>query len=267
MSLRPTFREDQVRIVESFLRRAFQDAGAEVAVIGLSGGLDSSVVATLCVRALGKDRVQGLWLRDAVSRERDRRDVESLVKGLGIALDRIDIAPMVQAFQEGLAITDRVVLGNVRARCRMIVAYTYSNARNGLVVGTGNKSEILTGYATKYGDAGVDLLPIGDLYKTQVREMARFLEVPKAIVEKPPSAGLWEGQTDEEELGLPYEDLDRILLGFELELDPEETAERTGLPRSAVDRVADLVRESIHKRKMPLIPKIGIRTVGLDWRE
>ncbi|MFQ5838651.1 MAG: NAD(+) synthase [Thermoplasmata archaeon] len=120
---------------------------------------------------------------------------------------------------------------------------------------------------TKFGDAGCDFLPIGDLYKTQVREMARYLGVPKMIIEKVPSAGLWEGQTDEEELGLPYEDLDQVLLGLELQISLEEIVSRTRLSADTVRMVAEMVRRSVHKRKMPLIPKVGIRTVGLDWRE
>lgn len=267
MSLRPSFRKDHVKIVESFLRHHYKEAGAEVTFVNVSGGLDSSVVVTLCARALGPERVQALWLGDAVSREEDRRHAEEYTQAQGVSLRAVDISPMVRVFQEGLDIHDRVVLGNVRARCRMVVAYRYSNEENGLVIGTGNKSEILVGYSSRWGDGGVDFLPIGDLYKTQVREMARFLGVPDEIIAKPPSAGLWEGQTDEEELGIAYEDLDRVLLGVELEMDAEEIASRTGLPLEMVRRVEAMVRRSVHKRKMPLIPKIGIRTVGLDWRE
>ncbi|MFQ6013114.1 MAG: NAD(+) synthase [Thermoplasmata archaeon] len=120
---------------------------------------------------------------------------------------------------------------------------------------------------TKFGDGGADFLPIGDVYKTQVRQMARHLELPPAVAKKVPSAGLWVGQTDEEELGLSYDDLDRVLLGLELEMPPAEIRSRTGLPEETVERVVEMIRRSIHKRKMPLIPKVGIRTVGLDWRE
>ncbi len=134
-------------------------------------------------------------------------------------------------------------------------------------MGTGNKSEIMVGFFTKFGDAGVDLLPIGDLYKTQVKEMARVLGVPEKVVQKTPSPGLWKGHTDEGELGISYDDLDRILLGLELEMRPEDIGERTGLPLDRVHQVEEMVRRSIHKRKMPLIPKVGVRTVGLDWRE
>src|SRR3989449_3218884 len=134
-------------------------------------------------------------------------------------------------------------------------------------MGTGNKSEALTGYFSKWGDGGVDFLPIGDLYKTQVKEMARYVGVPPEIVEKVPTAGLWPGQTDEGELGISYSELDRILLGIELQLEPEAISEKAGVPLDHVKYVQGLVAKSVHKRKMPLIPKVGVRTIGLDWRE
>jgi NAD+ synthase len=149
----------------------------------------------------------------------------------------------------------------------MIVLYFVANTEDRLVIGTGNKSELLTGYYTLFGDGGCDFLPLGDLYKTQVRAMARHLGVPEVIVSKTPTAGLWKGQTDEGELGLPYEELDRVLLGMELQLDPATIAEKAGVPLDRVRRVEALVSGSVHKRKTPLIPKLGIRTVGLDWRE
>lgn len=267
MALRPTFREHQLRVVETFIRDTFQRAGAEAAFVALSGGLDSSVTAALCARAIGKERVRCLFLRDNVSEEEDLRDAEAVASRLGVTLEVVDISPVVSAFRETLRLEDPRVLGNVRARCRMIVTYAYSNRHNGLVVGTGNKSEILVGYFTKYGDGGVDILPIGDLYKTQVREAARRLGIPDAIIEKVPSARLWPGQTDEEELGISYDDLDRILLGLELWLPVEDIAQRTGLSMEQVLRVEGMVASAVHKRRMPLIPKVGIRTVGLDWRE
>lgn len=267
MALRPAFRPEQVDIVVRFLQDFFRRAGRELAVVGMSGGLDSSVVAALCARALGPEHVHALFLGDELSRPEDEEDVREVAKGLGISLEAVDIAPMVEAFRRPLQVEDRVALGNVRARCRMIALYAVSNQRAGLVVGTGNKSEVLTGFTTKWGDAAADLLPIGDLYKTQVRGMARHLELPVRVIEKTPSPGLWAGHTDEGELGMAYDDLDRILLGLELEMDPEEVAERTGLSLEQVHRVEGMIRRAIHKRKPPLIPKIGVRTVGLDWRE
>src|SRR5206468_3700353 len=129
---------------------------------------------------------------------------------------------------------DRVARGNVKARIRMILLYYIANTQGRIVMGTGNKSELAVGYSTKFGDGGADFLPIGDLYKTQVREMASFLGVPKRIVEKVPTAGLWPGQTDEGELGIAYPDLDRVLLGIELHLTPEEVAAQSGVPLAKV---------------------------------
>ena len=162
---------------------------------------------------------------------------------------------------------DTVARGNLRARARMTVLYYGANTENRVVMGTGNKSEILIGYDTKFGDAGADFMPIGDLYKTQVREMAAHLGLPNEIVDKTPTAGLWPGQTDEGELGITYDELDRVLLGIELQMEPEAIAEKAAVPLDRVRYVETLVASSVHKRKMPLIPKLGVRTVGLDWRE
>ncbi len=267
MALRPTFRPEQIDIVVRFIQDFFRQAGKELAVVGMSGGLDSSVTAYLCVRALGPDRVRALFLKDELSSKEDERDVEALAKALGITMETVNITPMVEAFREAMVIDDQKALGNVRARCRMIAWYTVSNMQDALVVGTGNKSEVLIGFFSKFGDAGVDLLPMGDLYKTQVREMARHLGVPEKVIDKVPSPGLWRGQTDEGELGISYDDLDRILLGLELEMKPQEVSDRTGLSLEQVLHVEEMIRRSIHKRKTPLIPKVGVRTVGLDWRE
>ena len=134
-------------------------------------------------------------------------------------------------------------------------------------MGTSNKSELLTGYFTKFGDGGADFSPIGDLYKTQIIELAKAIDIPENIIGKPPSAGVAQGQTDENELGITYRDLDRILLGIELKLDIKEIAKRTGIKENEVSRIQEMVNRTVHKRKMPLIPKLGIRTLGSDWRE
>ena len=267
--LRPRFREDQIGIVTSFIRHHLDESGRRGIVLGLSGGLDSSLVAKLCADAVGPKNVLGLWIGEGPAAGTEYRDAREWAKALGIVFRRVDIAPLIEAFRRHLRIKrgDRVALGNVKARVRMVVLYTVANTEDRIVVGTGNKSEIATGYFTKFGDGGVDFQPIGDLYKTQVREMAAFLGVPKRIVEKGPTAGLWPGQTDEGELGIPYADLDRVLLGIELRLSPEEIASRAGVDPATVRRVEAMVTRSVHKRKTPLNPKVGIRTFGLDWRE
>lgn len=267
MALRPAFRPAQIDVVVRFIRDFFRQAGKALAVVGMSGGLDSSVVASLCARALSPDHVHALFLKDELSPSEDEEDVRRMAEALGIALEVVDVGPMVEAFRGALAVEDRTALGNIRARCRMVALYAVSNQRDGLVVGTGNKSEILTGFFTKHGDGGADLLPIGDLYKTQVRAMAGELGVPQRIIERTPSPGLWADQTDEGELGIAYDDLDRVLMGLELEMNPEEVAARTGLSLATVEAVEAMIRGAIHKRRRPLIPKVGVRTVGLDWRE
>ncbi|TLZ67385.1 MAG: NAD+ synthase [Methanobacteriota archaeon] len=268
-ALEPRFREDHVGIVTSFIRHHLAESGARGIVLGMSGGVDSSLVAALCVRAVGSEKVVGIWGGEGPAKGADFRDASEWAKALAIDLERHDIAPLVRAFERSLTTRrgDRNARGNVKARIRMIILYYIANTQGRIVMGTGNKSEIAVGYFTKFGDGGVDFLPIGDLYKTQVREMASFLGVPKRIVEKVPTAGLWKGQTDEGELGIAYADLDRVLLGIEIHLSAEEIAGQTGIALKKVRRVEDLVSRSAHKRKPPLIPKVGIRTFGLDWRE
>ncbi|TLZ54623.1 MAG: NAD+ synthase [Methanobacteriota archaeon] len=267
--LEPRFREEQVAIVTSFIRHHFAESGAHGIVLGMSGGVDSSLVAALCVRSIGAAKVLGIWSGEGPAKGAEFRDAADWAKDLGIALRAFDIAPLVSAVQRPLKIPkkDRVSRGNLKARIRMILLYAIANTENRIVMGTGNKSELACGYFTKFGDGGADFLPIGDLYKTQVRQMAAFLGVPKRIGEKVPTAGLWKGQTDEGELGIRYGDLDRVLLGIEIHLTPDEIAAQTGLPIKKVLHVEGLVAASVHKRKPPLIPKIGIRTFGLDWRE
>jgi NAD+ synthase len=266
--LTPPFREDHIEIVRSFIRHVVAESGRDGAVVGLSGGVDSALVAKLCADALGPERVLALGLPEGAG-GRDAKDARAYARSIGIGFRTVDIAPFVRALETGLRASKagRVARGNLRARVRMIVLYYVANVEGRLVMGTGNKSEIATAYFTKAGDGAADFLPIGDLYKTQVRAMARRLGVPDRIVEKVPTAGLWRGQTDEGELGIPYEDLDRVLLGIELQMEPEEIAEKAGVPLATVRRVERLVAAGVHKRKTPLIPKLGIRTFGLDWRE
>jgi NAD+ synthase len=203
----------------------------------------------------------------ADSDPQDEEDARAVAAHLGIETVRRPIGTIVAGAVAALAGTpDARMLANVKARARMLVLYAEAVQRNRLVAGTGNKSELLVGYFTKYGDGGVDVQPIGDLYKTQVFELARWLEVPERIRAKAPSAGLWPGQTDEDELGIRYEELDVILKGIELNASVPEVARRTGLSLEQVARVETMVRRSEHKRRPPLVPKLGARTIGIDWR-
>lgn len=249
-----------------FIERHVRNAGAEGVVLGMSGGIDSALTAALCVRALGAEHVLGFQLPH---RESDREDLEHgvmMCDHLGIEHMERDISPIVDGLEESLRFTpDPYVHGNCKARARMMFLYAEAQGRNYLVAGTGNKSELLVGYFTKHGDGGNDMLPIGDLYKTQVYALAEHLEIPAVIRERAPTAGLHPGQTDEEDLGMSYERLDRILKAMEMNAGVEDIIDRTGADPEQVARVEALVRQSEHKRRTSLIPKIGARTVGIDW--
>jgi len=264
MPLVPRFDPETVEVAVRFIEHRVKLARARGAVVGISGGIDSAVVAALCVRALGNKSVLGIMMPE----EEPEKEAPLTINWLGIRSRLVPIGKQVKAVLSSMrAKPPKDALGNIKARLRMVNLYLEANMSHLLVVGTGNKSELLTGYFTKYGDGGVDILPIGDLYKTQVREMARLLKVPDAIQKLVPTAGLYPGQTDEKELGIMYDDLDRILLGIELRLSHEKIARQTRLPLSEVERIAMRVEASIHKRAGPPIPKMGIRTIGLDWRE
>ncbi len=264
----PRFKEEQVFILQAFIAHSVRESGRRGVVLGLSGGVDSALVAKLCADALGPEKVLAVGLPDGKG-GKDLKDARKFAKGLGIEFRIVNIGPIAASMEKRLraATADQVARGNLRARARMVVLYFLANTQERVVIGAGNKSEILCGYMTKFGDGGADFLPIGDLYKTQVREMARHLGLPPEIVEKVPTAGLWPGQTDEGELGITYDELDRILLGIELQMDSEAIAEKAGVLLDQVRYVEKLVTSSVHKRKMPLIPKVGVRTIGLDWRE
>jgi NAD+ synthase len=187
-----------------------QHAPANGVVLGVSGGIDSALVLTLCVTALGKERTTALFMPEDANDIGDT--IKQYVQQLGVAQETIPIKPIFEVYVSHGGITDeQLVAGNLKARIRMSLLYSRSNAQGLVVMGTGNRSEMLTGYFTKYGDGGVDYLPIAALYKTQVRELAKHMGVPQAIIDQPPTAGLWAGQTDEEELGITYEKLDLVL--------------------------------------------------------
>ncbi|MEA3137088.1 MAG: synthase [Thermoplasmata archaeon] len=253
--------------ITAFIVRHVEAAGAKGVVLGASGGLDSAVVAALAVRALGKRNVVCVILPAPDSDPKDEAHARLSCKSLGLKPVLRPIGPVLTGFEEAMdGKADKRVRGNAKARSRMMLLYGEAQSRGFLVCGTGNKSELLTGYFTKHGDGGVDLQPIGDLYKTQVRQIGRHLGVPKPILSKPPSAGLFKGQTDEGEMGLTYAQLDAILRGMELNHSLPTIVRKTGLAAPLVRKVETMVRTTEHKRRLALIPKIGARTVGIDWR-
>ena len=266
--LTPRLPEHAEEVIHAFLKSHTLYHGNDGAVIGLSGGVDSALVVRLARDALGPRHVLGVLLPDQRYPRALIEETEAYAHALGVTFRTIPIDAAERAYHSMLPeVQDRVTVGNTVARVRMTVLYALARESRRVVVGTGNKSEILLGYFTKYGDGGVDVLPIGDLYKTQVRALATRLELPSAIRERPPTAGLWEGQTDEDELGAPYDRLDQILYGIELGRTEAEIArevgETTDLVRTVVQRVTDLR----HKRRPPPIPKLGLRTIGIDWSD
>jgi len=262
--LSPIYEPEMTGVITRFIAHRLELSGAAGAVIGISGGVDSAVVAALCVRAIGKERVLGMMLPE---KEPLPEAVEA-VEWLGIGCRVEPIGELVKAAVDaGPERLSRECAGNIKARLRMMLLYAEANQNGRLVAGTSNKSELLTGYFTKFGDGGADFLPIGDLYKTQVRQLASELGVPEKIRRLAPTAGLYPGQTDEGELGIKYDRLDRILLGLELRLEPSQIARRAAVPLSEVERISARIQATVHKRALPPIPKIGIRTIGLDWRE
>jgi NAD+ synthase len=268
VSLVPKLAPHTEATLHQFLRSHLQEAGASGLLVGLSGGIDSALCARLARDAVGPERTQALLLPDSMTPPELRAETAEYARQLGISVRTFDISGPEAGFRALFPdVNDRVSWGNVKARIRMTVDYLWAREHQLLVVGTGNKSELLMGYFTKWGDGGADLLPIGDLYKTQVRALAAQLELPAAIQERAPSAGLWEGQTDEEELGLPYSQLDQILFGLEQLRTPKEIAKTMGIPLEKVQAVESTVEKTRHKRRLPPIPKLGLRTVGLDWRE
>ncbi|PSP67539.1 NAD(+) synthetase [Halobacteriales archaeon QS_1_69_70] len=254
----PELQARREHIVE-FIADTVEAAGAEGAVIGLSGGVDSTTVAHLAVEALGPDRVRGLSMPSDVNPEADETDAERVAESLDIEYDVIDVAPIVEAFVDAAppaAADDRTALGNVRVRTRAVLNYFLANAGDRLVLGTGNRAEAATGYFTKYGDQAVDCNPIGNLYKCQVRQLARAVGVPEDLVTRTPSAGMWEGQTDETEMGLGYDELDAILaVHVDGPLSKSATRRTLGVPESAIERVVELYEQSKHKRAMPPAPE------------
>jgi NAD+ synthase len=256
------------QVIEHFLAEKLRKTGAKGFVLGVSGGIDSAVVLRLAVEAVGSRKVLGLIMPEEDSLKQDTEDAAELCESEGVVHRVIDISEIVRSFTTATpGKVDRKALANIKARVRMVLLYHYAANESRLVLGTSNKSELLLGYFTKYGDGGADLEPIGDLYKTQVRQLAAALEVPEKIVEKTPTAGLWPGQTDEKEIGMSYDDLDAVLMTIELGLDSRTASERTGIPEEEIERIVSMVKSSAHKRKFPSTAKVGLRTPGLDWRE
>jgi len=244
--------------IKEFVRNQINRSETEGVVIGMTGGIDSSVVVALCTDALGSSHVLGLLMPAQISMEEDMESAQHLGHELNILQERIDAEPFIESFKEALEIRDnidRIPFENLISRIRMKFLYYYANSFNMLIAGTGNRSEILTGYFTKYRDREIDILPISELYRTQVRQLARFLHLPERVISKKPSADLWLGQTDEEEIGMDYETLDLILHGIlDLGLSPNAVAKELDLTGDTVDNALKMIKRTEHKRTMPPLP-------------
>ncbi|MEP7289761.1 MAG: NAD+ synthase [Chloroflexota bacterium] len=253
------------KVLVNFIHDGVTKAGYRKVVLGLSGGIDSALVAFLAVEALGRDNVLGVRMPYRTSSSGSLSDAQQVIDQLGIESLTIPITPMVEPLIEQFPDMSALRKGNIMARQRMIILYDQSVAQQALVVGTSNKTEALLGYTTLYGDSASAIQPIEDLYKTQVRQLSRAMNIPQSILDKPPSADLWIGQTDEEELGYTYEQVDKVLyLLIEGRYTVDEAAEQ-GFDHNLVANVWRKVQRNHYKRTMPNVAKLSKRSIGHDF--
>jgi len=252
-------------LLARFIKSEVTRAGFARGLVALSGGLDSSLVCYLAARALGAENVLAVRMPYKTSSPDSLEHADVVIEDLGIPSVTIPITEMADGLIAQEDEMSNVRRGNVLARCRMVVVYDQSEVFGGLVIGTSNKTEILLGYSTLYGDSASAINPVGDLYKTQVRQLARAVGVPEPIIAKPPSADLWVGQTDEGELGFTYEQVDRLLyLLVDQRFSPDE-CEQAGFKPDFIAAVVQRIRRSHFKRIMPPVAKITSRTFGYDF--
>ena len=247
-----------VKQIVEFIGEEIKNSGTEGIVCGLSGGLDSAVVAHLSILAIGKEKVSLIHLPEDELENIHTDDAKLIAKELDTELKIINITPILKEITKIIPELKSNLLakGNLKARTRAVILYSYANLENKLVIGTSNKSEISIGYGTKYGDLAADFFPIGDIYKTHLLEIAGFLEINKRIITKAPTAGLWSNQTDEAEIGVSYEKLDSFLESLELKQDEKTCIENLNLSNDQVKKLKGLIKNSKHKREMPKIYRL-----------
>jgi len=252
----PNITAEDVRDLERFIKDTVARTRMDGVVIGLSGGIDSAVVTKLCVDAIGAKNVLNVFMPSRVTPAEDYKTTAELSEMWGTQYRVVDIQPAVDALVALLLSEAETPLerGNISARCRMIVLYNMAKKRKYLVVGTSNQSEIMMGYFTKFGDGACDMTPLANKYKTEVRQIAAIIGVPQPIIDKPPSAGLWEGQTDESDMGIKYEDLDAILYEMEQDKSDSQISADTGLEKEQVAEIRRQVSIMEHKRLPPFRP-------------
>jgi NAD+ synthase len=260
--------QQAIQVITGFIRAQLEQTGFERLVVGVSGGVDSATVAFLAAKTIGPDNLLAVRMPYRSSSPESETDALRVVAALGCQTERVDITPMVEPMLAIASGVDEATLqvrrGNVMARQRMIVLYDRSAAFDALVIGTSNKTEALLGYGTLWGDMAAAIQPIGDLYKSQLREVAECLGVPERILTKPPSADLWPGQTDETELGASYDDLDRVLYALVDRRWSQDRCIRAGLDAALVTRVGAAVARMEFKRQVPPVAKVSLRTPGID---
>jgi NAD+ synthase len=254
------------RVIHRFLQEELAKTGMQGFVVGLSGGVDSAVACVLAARAIGPEKVLALKMPYRTSSPRSEEDADRVIAQLGVRSGRADISPAVDAYFQTDSEASPLRRGNFMARVRMACLFDRSAKERALVLGTSNKTELLLGYGTWYGDMASSLNPIGDLYKTQVRALAQELALPESVVRKPPSADLWPDQTDEGEMGLTYADADAILYLLVDERFTVEEVAAQGYSQELVRKVLRMVEGSQFKRRLPVICKLSQRTVGIDFR-
>ena len=246
--------------ITEFIQNKVSEANANGLVVGLSGGIDSTLAAYLACEAVSKDNVFGLVMPSTTTPTEDKLHGIDIAQRLGIEYKEIAIDSILNEYLELSQLNDdELAIGNLKARIRMSIIYYFANVKNYIVCGTGNKSEILIAYFTKHGDGACDIEPIGNLYKTQVFELSKFMDIPDEIITKPPRAGLWENQTDEDEIGMSYELLDKILYSYvEKENETDEIAESFDISIDDVDMIINKIKRNAHKSKVPESPEITI---------
>ena len=253
-----------------FIKEYVEKAGAQGIVLGLSGGVDSATAAALSSKAIGGKNVLALILPEKETfKRKDIDDAKKIADQFQLQTQTIDMTDVLKSFYQGIPafdLVDRLCKGNIKARTRMIFLYYYANKQNRIVCGTSDKSETMIGYFTKWGDAAADIAPIIDLYKLQVRKLACHLGIPEKLALKPSTPALWPNQLAESELEINYETLDLILYGLERFMKSKEIANQLNLELTIVDKIKKRWISNEHKRRMPLPPKLGFRTVGNDFR-
>ena len=263
LHLNPTFVK---KMLVDFLRDETRNAGFTKAVLGLSGGIDSAVSAFLVAEALGAENVFAVMMPYKTSSPESKADAELIVKQLGIRSELVDVTSMVDPLFQSQNINDNLRRGNIMARARMIVLYDISQREKALVIGTSNKTEGMLGYGTLFGDMACALNPLGDLYKTQIWQLAEALGVPEKLIRKKPTADLWEGQTDEGELGFTYHDVDLLLFHLIDERRTDDELVQMGFEKNFIQQIKRKVQVNQFKRRPPLIAKISHRTINVDFR-